>query len=68
MTIFDALNLTVEHCKNQYAVAYARKALELELRGEALRHQVLYVLTNISHWRGPAAQGVRTTLKQFVAQ
>ena len=33
------------------------------MEGEELRVQLLYVLTNMSHWRGEAAKEVRKTLK-----
>lgn len=46
-----------------YAVSYAREGLLLT--GEALRIQVLYVLGNMTGWRGVVAKEVRTTLKEF---
>jgi len=44
-----------------YAVAYAREGLDME--GDALRIQVLYILNNITRWRGDTARWVRRTLK-----
>lgn len=46
-----------------WAVNYARAGLSLF--GDDLRTQVLYVLGNIQHWRGPVAKEVRATLKHF---
>jgi hypothetical protein len=46
-----------------WAVAYARAGLDLE--GEDLRVQCLYILNNITHWRGDTAAWVRRTLKAF---
>jgi hypothetical protein len=46
-----------------YAVNYARAGISMT--GRDLRTQVLYVLNNISHWRGPIATEVRQTLKKF---
>ncbi len=39
--------------------------LLFESIGEALRVQCLYVLNNMSHWRGEIAKAVRQTLKTF---
>ena len=49
-----------------YAVNYAREGLLL--KGEALRVQVLYVLGNMTGWRGITAKEVRTVLKEFTKQ
>ena len=46
-----------------WAVNYARAGLGME--GEALRVQCLYILNNITHWRGDTATWVRRTLKAF---
>lgn len=46
-----------------YAVEYAR--LGMYMTGEALRVQVLYVLNNMTRWRGETAKKVRETLKAF---
>jgi hypothetical protein len=44
-----------------YAVNYARAALHMT--GRELQVQLLYVLNNMSHWRGPIAKQVRETLR-----
>ena len=49
-----------------YAVSYAREGLLL--KGEALRVQVLYILSNMTGWRGITAKEVRTVLKEFTKQ
>jgi len=46
-----------------YAVGYARAGLSMT--GEALYVQCLYILNNITHWRGDTAKWVRQTLKDF---
>ena len=46
-----------------YAVAYAREGLDLE--GKDLRVQCLYIINNITRWRGDTATWVRRTLKAF---
>ena len=49
-----------------YAVNYAQEGLLLT--GEALRVQCLYILGNMTSWRGEDAKKVRKTLKAFVKQ
>ena len=60
-----ALRDAVEYCKDQYAVAYARRALDNGMRGEELRGQVLYVLSNTNHWRGELARNAKIVLREF---
>lgn len=47
-----------------YAVAYCKAARYMT--GKDLEVQVLYILSNITHWRNPNAKDVRATLKAFV--
>ena len=49
-----------------YAVNYAREGLLLT--GEALHVQLLYILGNMTGWRGEDAKQVRTTLKAITKQ
>jgi len=49
-----------------WAVCYCRTAMELS--GEDLRTQVLYILNNITHWRHPQAKDVRKVLRSYVSQ
>ena len=46
-----------------YAVNYAHAGLEMT--NKSLRVQCLYVLNNITSWRGEVASEVRLTLKRF---
>ena len=46
-----------------YAVEYCRAGLFLS--GNALKTQVLYILNNITHWRGKGNKEVRQVLKEF---
>ena len=50
-----------------YCVNYAKAGLYMSYIDE-LKTQVLYVLNNMTHWRGDDAKLVRTTLKQFVKE
>lgn len=47
-----------------YAVNYANAGMYMS--GHELHVQVLYVLNNMTHWRGEDAKRVRQTLKTFV--
>ena len=62
----NALRLILAH-KDQkslnYAVNYARMGLQLS--GEGLRIQVLYILNNMQKWHGEVAKEVRKTLKEY---
>lgn len=44
-----------------YAVGYARHGLACE--GPEARVQALYILNNMTRWRGPMAKAVRQSLK-----
>ena len=44
-----------------YAVNYARHGLSCE--GPEARVQALYILNNMTRWRGPMAKAVRQSLK-----
>jgi len=46
-----------------YAVNYARAGLSMA--GHELKVQCLYVLNNMSRWRGDVAKEVRQTLKDY---
>lgn len=47
-----------------YAVNYAKAGVWME-NGEEIRMQCLYLLNNITHWRGPTAKRCRETLKRL---
>ena len=46
-----------------YCVNYARAGLSMT--DDELRVQCLYVLNNMTHWRGDVAKEVRGVLKEF---
>lgn len=46
-----------------YAIGYARHGLTCD--GQEARVQALYILGNISRWRGPMAKQVRESLKNI---
>ena len=67
MTVQEAMTEIVKNRNEKslnYAVEYARYGMGLP-EGEELRVQCLYVLNNISRWRGPVAKEVRETLKAY---
>ena len=49
-----------------YAVNYASEGLGM--MGKELYIQVLYVLNNMSRWRGDVAKGVRKVLKRYIKE
>ncbi len=60
-TVQDALQCILDnsHLKSlNYCANYARVALT-----DLNKTQLLYVLTNMQHWRGPQAKAVRSILK-----
>ncbi|MEM2125022.1 MAG: hypothetical protein QXQ53_01330 [Candidatus Methanosuratincola sp.] len=67
MTVHEALQAIVNNRHEKavnWAVNYALYGLTLP-EGEELRVQCLYVLNNISRWRGELAKEVRATLKKY---
>ena len=48
-----------------YAQSYANAALQMEMIGEELRVQILYVLNNLQQWRGEEARATKQVLKSF---
>lgn len=67
MTVNEAVAKVVSCCPNSYAKAYAGAMREAERRdGEYGRKiQVLYILNNMSHWRGDTAKQVRNVFKTY---
>lgn len=52
------------HCPDLYAKAYAKAGLGLaEDDQEAIQVQCLYILNNMSNWRGPVASECREVFK-----
>jgi hypothetical protein len=61
-----ALDMIVANSNDKgvnYAVNYAKAGCSM--RGKELRIQCLYVLNNITHWRGDLAKSIRSILKDF---
>lgn len=50
----------------QYAQTYARKAITDKMTGEELRVQILYILGNLSRWRGKEARETKARLNKLV--
>ena len=48
-----------------YAQTYAQGGLNLDVKGETLKVQVLYVLNNLQYWRGDEARRCKKVLKEF---
>ena len=46
-----------------YAINYSNYALDMT--GEELRVQCLYIIGNITHWRHPKAKEVRNIIRAF---
>ena len=44
---------------------YAKAGYDLDLTGESLKVQALYVLNNLQHWRGDEARRCKKVLKEF---
>ena len=63
MTYREACITTALHCNNPYAKAYAKAGIDMT--GHEAYVQALYILNNITHWRGELAREVRTTLKSM---
>ena len=64
--VYTALQSIVNNAQERslnWAVNYAKVGLGLS--GDNLRVQCLYVLGNMTRWRGEEAKKVRNTLKEF---
>lgn len=65
--VHDACQVIVNNSKSKapnYAINYAKVGITMS--GHELYVQCLYILNNITHWRGEDAKAVRETLKVFV--
>ena len=72
--MFQSLEYFKQACQNivdhknsaavNYAVGYAEYGLTITDKHEA-KVQALYILNNITHWRGPIASESRSILKNF---
>lgn len=64
-TFHDACRAIVRNAGTpalNYAVGYARAGLDMSAPDE-IRVQSLYILNNITHWRGDEAKAARNILK-----
>ena len=66
MTFHSACALVLRFFSDDYAKAYAKAGMKLDA-DDADAHEVtaLYILSNISHWRGDMARDVRNALKHI---
>lgn len=67
MTVQEAFQHVVDNQTKpalNYAVNYAQYGLTCEPGGHDELTQALYVLVNMTHWRGPLAKEVRAVLKE----
>ena len=67
MSVNDAIRAVAVECPNHAARVYANAAMEAATMygSEGLRVQVLYMLANVRHWRGPRAREVKAVLKAY---
>jgi lysylphosphatidylglycerol synthetase-like protein (DUF2156 family) len=65
MTFYEACKLVVASCNNEYAKSYAQAGVDYNMTGHEAKVQALYILNNITHWRGSVAKEVRTELKRI---
>ncbi len=64
MNFKEACATTLSKCNNEYAKAYAKAGINMDDCDE-VRVQSLYILNNISHWRGDDAKACRETFKRY---
>lgn len=64
MTIQEAIEIVIKECPDDYAVAYAKAALEMNMEGKELKVQLLYIASNMMYWRGETARMVKVVLKE----
>lgn len=61
MTYDQILSAVLADCPNEYAKAYARAGRGMT--GREAGTQLLYILSNLSHWRGDRAREVKAAIK-----
>jgi len=68
MNINEAIKAVISDCKDPYAQTYARAAMKasIEYGVEGLKTQVLYILGNVSNWRGETAREAKKVMKAYV--
>ena len=68
MKIDEAIKIAKQECKDPYAKAYLDaipQAID-EYGMEGFETQILYVFTNMAHWRGPVAREVKLVIKSWL--
>jgi hypothetical protein len=72
VTLDEAISAAKRDAPSPYAQTYLRAIPEaIELGGqiatatEGLRVQLLYVLSNLSTWRGPTARAAKAAMKAY---
>jgi hypothetical protein len=63
-TFHSVCRTIVEESNNEYAKSYASAGLAMS-DSEEIRVQCLYILNNLSHWRGAKAREVKAHLHQI---
>lgn len=70
--LLRALQNIIDNRNNRalnYCVGYTRAAIHMILQGKqkaGIRHQLLYVLSNMSYWRGGIAKETRAIIRNYV--
>ncbi len=62
-----ACHRIMRECPNEYAKGYAKAGYWME-REDEIRAQALYILSNMSHWRGLNAKVCRKVLKEIAGE
>jgi len=65
MTFLECCSKVFVWCPNGYAKTYAKAGLDMAMEGDMARVQALYILSNMSSWRGAMAKEVRAELKKI---
>jgi hypothetical protein len=67
MTFHEMCKAVINECPEAYAKAYANAGLLFgDEDVEAQLDQALYIMGNITYWRGPTAKIIRAELKDFI--
>jgi hypothetical protein len=66
-TMHEVAKLVAQHCKDPYAQTYAHAFKHVSpYDHEAIHAQVLYMMSNMSHWRGDMAKECRAKCKEWI--
>lgn len=60
----NACREVINFCPNEYAKAYAKAGLHMN--GSEMADQALYILSNLTHWRGDIARKTKAKLREYV--